>query len=108
LGRNQSVVLFRNIVLHNDEYLTGNQRFMTYYGQENAQLDRLNSPMPEDTVDRPGIRALANLILLGVPNHYYFKLRDLFVHDQVYVDQWQAFMTDCISEWRGMYSWVCH
>ncbi|KAJ8595481.1 hypothetical protein M405DRAFT_347899 [Rhizopogon salebrosus TDB-379] len=83
-----------------------NQRFMTYYGQENARLDRLNSPMPEDIVDHPGIRALANLILLGVPNHYYFKLRDLFVHDQVYVDQWQAFMTDSISEWRGMYSWA--
>lgn len=82
-----------------------NQRFMTYYGQENAQLDRLHSPMPEDIVDRPGMRALANLALWGIPNHYYSKLHDLFVHDQVYVDHWQAFMTTCISEWRGLFLW---
>ncbi|KAG2134856.1 hypothetical protein DEU56DRAFT_809046 [Suillus clintonianus] len=82
-----------------------NQRFMTYYGQENAQLDRLHPPMPEDIVDRPGMRALANLALWGIPNHHYSKLHDLFVHDQVYVDQWQAFMTACMSEWRGLLLW---
>jgi hypothetical protein len=81
---------------------------MTYYGQENAQLDRSHPTMPEDIVERPGIRAQANLTLLGVPNHYYSKLHDLFVHDQVYVDQWQAFMAACISEWREMCLWVCH
>ncbi|OAX42608.1 hypothetical protein K503DRAFT_710226 [Rhizopogon vinicolor AM-OR11-026] len=83
-----------------------NQRFMTYYGQENAQLDRSHPTIPEDIVDRPGIRAQANLILWGIPNHYYSKLHDLFVHDQVYVDQWQAFMAACISEWREMCLWA--
>ncbi|OJA17677.1 hypothetical protein AZE42_03021 [Rhizopogon vesiculosus] len=83
-----------------------NQRFMTYYGQENAQLDRSHPTVPEDIVDCPGIRTQANLILWGVPNHYYSKLHDLFVHDQVYVDQWQAFMAACISEWREMCLWA--
>lgn len=83
-----------------------NQRFMTYYGQENAQLDRLQPPMPEDIVDRPGLRALANLTLWGIPNHHYSKLHDLFVHDQVYVDHWQAFITACLSEWRGLIVWA--
>ncbi|KAG1753634.1 uncharacterized protein EDB91DRAFT_1285986 [Suillus paluster] len=79
-----------------------NQRFMTYHGQENAQLDRLHPPMPEDIVDCPGMCALVNLTLWGIPNHYYSKLHDLFVHDQVYVDHWQTFMTTCASEWRGI------
>jgi hypothetical protein len=83
-----------------------NQRFMTYYGQQNAQLDRLHPPMPEDIVDHPGIRALANLTLWGIPNHYYSKLHDLFVHDQVYVDHWQDFVTACVSEWRGLIVWA--
>ncbi|KAG1902145.1 uncharacterized protein F5891DRAFT_1024927 [Suillus fuscotomentosus] len=83
-----------------------NQRFITYYGQENAQLDRLQPPMPEDIADRTGIRALANLMLWGVPNHHYSKLHDLFVHDNVYIDHWQAFMTECISEWRGLLVWA--
>lgn len=86
--------------------MTDNQRFMTYFGEENAQLDRLHPTMPEDIVDHPGMRALANLILLGVPNHYYSKLHDLFVQDQVYVDHWQAFISACISEWRGMFFYV--
>jgi hypothetical protein len=82
---------------------------MMYYGQENAQLDRLNSTMPEDTIDCPGIvRTLANFILFGVPSHYHSKLHDLLAYDQVYVDRWQAFMIECISEWRGIFSWVCH
>lgn len=79
-----------------------NQRFMTYYGQENAQLDRLHPPMPEHIVDRPWMRALANLMLWGIPNHHYSKLHDLFVHDQVFVDHWQTFITACVSEWRGL------
>ncbi|KAG1823471.1 uncharacterized protein BJ212DRAFT_1476352 [Suillus subaureus] len=54
-----------------------NQRFMTYYGQENAQLDRLHPPMPEDIVDHPGMRALANMMLWGIPNHHHSKLHDL-------------------------------
>ncbi|KAJ8590002.1 hypothetical protein M405DRAFT_881296 [Rhizopogon salebrosus TDB-379] len=84
-----------------------NQRFMMYYGQENAQLDRLSSTMPEDTIDCPGIvRTLANFILFGVPSYYHSKLHDLLVYDQVYVDRWQAFMIECISEWRGIFSWA--
>ncbi|KAG2154281.1 uncharacterized protein EDB93DRAFT_193700 [Suillus bovinus] len=83
-----------------------NQRFMTYYGQENAQLDRLHPPMPEDIVDHTGMRALANLTLWGIPNHHYSKLHDLFVHDKVYIDHWQAFITACISEWRGLLVWA--
>lgn len=81
---------------------------MTYYGEVNAQLDRSHSTMSTDIVDHPGTRALANLVLWGVPNHYYSKLHDLFTHDQVYVDQWHTFMTACISEWRGTCLWVRH
>jgi hypothetical protein len=92
--------------LHIAKKLKDNQRFMTYYGQENAQLDRLHPPMPEDIVDHPGMRALANLMLWGIPNHHYSTLHDLFVHNQVYVDHWQTFITARVSEWRGLLVWV--
>lgn len=79
------------------------QRFLTYYGQENAQLDRLHPPMPQDIVDCPGLRAVANLMLWGIPNHHYSGLHDLFVHDQVYVDHWQTFITARV----GMERFAC-
>lgn len=83
-----------------------NQRFMTYYGQEHAQLDRLQIMAPEEDMDHQWVKTTANLALWGIPDRYFFELRDLFANEQVFVDQWQIFMTACISEWHTVVVWT--
>lgn len=83
-----------------------NQRFMTYYGQEHAQLDRLQIMTPEEDMDHPWVKAIANPILWGIPNRYFSELHDLFANEQVFVDQWQIFMTTCNSEWHTAVVWT--
>ncbi|KAG2139477.1 hypothetical protein BD769DRAFT_1431984 [Suillus cothurnatus] len=83
-----------------------NQRFMTYYGQEHAQLDRLQIMTPEEDMDHEWVKTIANLALWGIPDRYLLELRDLFANEQVFVDQWQVFMTGCISEWHTAVVWA--
>ncbi|KAG2342276.1 hypothetical protein BDR05DRAFT_886483 [Suillus weaverae] len=83
-----------------------NQRFMTYYGQEHAQLDRLQIMTPEEDMDHQWVKTIANPALWGIPDRYVFELHDLFANEQVFVDQWQIFMTACISEWHTAVVWV--
>lgn len=86
--------------------LVENQRFMTYYGQEYAQLDRLQITTPQEDVDHQWVKNLVNLALFGIPGHYLSKLHDLFANEQVFVDQWQTFVTASISEWDTAVVWV--
>lgn len=83
-----------------------NQRFMTYYGQECAQLDRLQIMTPEEDIDHQWVKTLANSVLWGIPSRYFSELRDLFANEQVFVDQWQTFMTASISEWHSAVVWT--
>lgn len=83
-----------------------NQRFMTYYGQEHAQLDRLQIMMPEEDMDHQWVKTIANSVLWGIPDRYFFKLHELFANEQVFVDQWQTFMTACVSEWHTAVVWT--
>ena len=87
--------------------LAENQRFMTYYGQEYAQLDRLQIMTPQEDVQHEWVKAVANPVLWGIPDHYLSEFNDVFANDQVYVDHWQTFMTSCISEWHTAVVWVC-
>jgi hypothetical protein len=79
---------------------------MTYYGQEHAQLDRLQIMTPEEDMDHEWVKTIANLALWGIPDRSLLELRDLFANEQVFVDQWQTFMTGCISEWHTAVVWV--
>ncbi|KAG2136726.1 hypothetical protein DEU56DRAFT_805603 [Suillus clintonianus] len=83
-----------------------NQRFMTYYGQENAQLDRLQIMTPEEDIDHEWVQSLANPALWGIPGRYFSELHELFANEQVFVDQWQIFMTSCITEWNTAVVWT--
>jgi len=82
------------------------QRFMTYYGQEHAQLDRLQIMTPEEDMDHQWVKTLANTVLWGIPDRYFSGLHDLFANEQVFVDQWHIFMTACISEWHTAVVWT--
>ncbi|KAG1902152.1 uncharacterized protein F5891DRAFT_1024977 [Suillus fuscotomentosus] len=83
-----------------------NQRFLTYYGQEHAQLDRLQIMTPEEDMDHQWVKTIANLALWGIPDRFFFELHDLFANEQVFVDQWQIFMTTCVSEWHTAVIWT--
>jgi hypothetical protein len=86
--------------------LADNQRFMTYYGQEHAQLDRLQIMTPQEEADHQWVKNIANPALWGIPGHHLSELHDLFANEQVFVDQWQTFMGACISEWHTAVVWV--
>lgn len=79
---------------------------MTYYGQEHAQLDRLQIMTPAEEFDHQWVKTIANPALWGIPGHYLSELHDLFANEQVFVDQWQTFMTASISEWHTAVVWV--
>ncbi|KAG1753639.1 uncharacterized protein EDB91DRAFT_1242618 [Suillus paluster] len=83
-----------------------NQRFMTYHGQEYAQLDRLQIMTPEEDIDHQWMKTLADLALWGIPGRYFSELHDLFANEQVFVDQWHTFMTASISEWHSAVVWT--
>ncbi|KAG1786873.1 uncharacterized protein HD556DRAFT_1247696 [Suillus plorans] len=83
-----------------------NQRFLTYYGQEHAQLDRLQIMTPEEDLDHQWVKTIANLALWGIPDRFFFELHELFANEQVFVDQWEIFMTTCVSEWHTAVIWV--
>ncbi|OAX42603.1 hypothetical protein K503DRAFT_796989 [Rhizopogon vinicolor AM-OR11-026] len=83
-----------------------NHRFMTYYGQEYAQLDRLQIMTPAEEIEHPSVEAIANPALWGIPGHYLSELRDLFANEQVFVDQWQIFMKASMSEWHTAVVWT--
>jgi hypothetical protein len=52
------------------------------------------------------VKSIANPALWGIPDKYFLELHDLFANEQVFVDQWQIFMTACISEWHTAVVWV--
>lgn len=90
----------------NERKPVANQRFVTYYGQQHAQLDRLQEMCPANAVEHIWLLTLANLFMWGIPRHYIGLLEDVFVNDQVYVDQWTHFVSLCLADWTNSVSWV--
>ncbi|KAF9236646.1 hypothetical protein BU15DRAFT_76746 [Melanogaster broomeanus] len=78
-----------------------NQRFITFYGQQSAQLDRLQEMYPGDVLEHRWLSTVANLMLWGIPGHYNTLLEDLYVNEQVYADQWAHFMSLCLTDWTS-------
>lgn len=83
-----------------------NQRFVTFYGQRSAQLDRLQDMFPADVVEHKWLSNVANLLMWGIPRHYSSLLEELYVNEQVYADHWTHFMSTCIADWTNSLSWV--
>lgn len=86
---------------------TANQRFVTFYGQRCAQLDRLQEMFPADVVEHKWLSTVADLLLWSIPTHYNSLLQDLYVNEQVYADQWTHFISLCLADWTSSLSWVC-
>ncbi|KAG9313405.1 hypothetical protein JVU11DRAFT_5724 [Chiua virens] len=73
--------------------ITVNQRFLTFYGQKSAQLDRLQEMCPSGAVqEHKWLSTIADWLMWGIPHHYNNLLEDLYVNEQVYVDQWTSFI----------------
>lgn len=85
---------------------TANQRFVTFYGQKTAQLDRLQEMFAVDGVQHKWLLKLANTLMWGIPLHYINLLDDLYVNEQVYADQWTRFLDLCLADWTTSLSWV--
>ncbi|KAF9236647.1 hypothetical protein BU15DRAFT_76747 [Melanogaster broomeanus] len=83
-----------------------NQRFITFYGQQSAQLDRLQEMCPGDVLEHRWLSTVANLMLWGIPGHYNTLLEDLYVNEQVYADQWTHFVSLCLTDWTNSMSWT--
>ncbi|KIL00338.1 hypothetical protein PAXRUDRAFT_821795 [Paxillus rubicundulus Ve08.2h10] len=83
-----------------------NQRFITFYGQESAQLDRLQEMYPNDTLEHKWLSTPANFVLWGIPRYYSTLLEDVYVNEQVYADQWTNFISLCLADWTGSLSWT--
>ncbi|KAF9225806.1 hypothetical protein BS17DRAFT_777724 [Gyrodon lividus] len=83
-----------------------NQRVITFYGQESAQLDRLQEMYPADILEHQWLSTVANWMLWGIPRYYNTLLQDLYVNEQVYADQWTHFMSVCLTDWTSSLSWT--
>ncbi|KAI9569947.1 hypothetical protein HD554DRAFT_2313291 [Boletus coccyginus] len=83
----------------------GHHRFITYYGQPHAQLDRLQEMFPADVIQHRWLVTVANLPMWGVPLHYLNLLDDLYTNEQVYAEQWTHFMSICLADWTSSLSW---
>jgi len=83
-----------------------NSRFATYYGEEHAQLDRLQRMLPSDDADCPWISLVAHHTCWGMPNLFKSQLQDIFVDDRVFVDQWASFMSRCVDDWSQSLRWT--
>ncbi|KAF9233861.1 hypothetical protein BU15DRAFT_79718 [Melanogaster broomeanus] len=83
-----------------------NQRSVTFYAQQSAQLDSLLEVYPGDAVEHRWLSTVANLMLWGVPGHYNTLLEDLYVNEQVYADQWTHFVSLCLKDWTTSMSSV--
>ncbi|KIM70734.1 hypothetical protein SCLCIDRAFT_100795, partial [Scleroderma citrinum Foug A] len=82
------------------------QRFTTFYGEGNAQLDRLQQVLPCDIVEYPRVTAICNLVMWGFPGGYLARLEELFLNNQVFADHWTDFMSSCLQDWSTSLSWV--
>jgi len=83
------------------------QRFTTFYGEGNAQLDRLQQVLPCDTVEYPRVTTICNLVMWGFPGGYVARLEELFLNNQIFADHWSDFMSSCLQDWSTSLSWVC-
>jgi hypothetical protein len=83
-----------------------NQRFIAFYGQRPAQLDRLQEMFPADVVQHKWLMTVANSLMWGLPRRYTSYLDDLYVNEEVYADQWTHFMSVCLADWTTSLSWV--
>lgn len=61
---------------------------------------------PASTVEHKWLLTVANVLLWGIPQHYISLLEDLYMNEQVYVDQWTHFMSLCLADWTNSLSWV--
>ncbi|KAL4079622.1 hypothetical protein J3A83DRAFT_4185593 [Scleroderma citrinum] len=82
------------------------QRFTTFYGEENAQLDRLQQVLPCDAVEYPRATAVCNLVMWGIPRVYLARLEELFINEQIFADHWSTFMSSCLQDWTISLSWA--
>ncbi|KAG8216888.1 hypothetical protein J3R82DRAFT_7157 [Butyriboletus roseoflavus] len=84
-----------------------NQRFVTFYGQSSAQLDRLQEMFPTDVVvvEHKWVSTVADLVMWGIPRRYNNLMQDLYVNEQVYADQWTRFVSICSADWTNSLSW---
>ncbi|KAH7922766.1 hypothetical protein BV22DRAFT_1069923 [Leucogyrophana mollusca] len=83
-----------------------NARFATYYGEEYAQLDRLQAMLPSDEVEYPWLSLVASWTCWGIPDLHLSRLRELFVDNRVFVDQWCLFMSSCVVDWNTSLVWT--
>ena len=83
-----------------------NQRFIAFYGQRPAQLDRLQEMFPADVVQHRWLMTVANSLMWAIPLRYTSYLDDLYVNEEVYADQWTHFMSICLADWTSSLSWV--
>ncbi|KAG8216880.1 hypothetical protein J3R82DRAFT_7147 [Butyriboletus roseoflavus] len=81
-----------------------NQRFITFYGQRSAQLDRLQEMFPTDVVEHKWLSTVADLVMWSIPRHYDSLMQDLYVNEQVYADQWTHFISICLADWTSSIS----
>ena len=79
---------------------------MTFYGQQPAQLDRLQEMFPTDALQHKWLSTVADWLMWGIPQHYTSLLDDLYVNEQVYADQWTRFVSLSLSDWTSSLSWV--
>ena len=85
---------------------SANSRFCAFYGQQPAQLDRLQQMFPTGVVRHMWLSTTVNLLMWGIPLHYTSLLDDLYVNEEVYADQWTRFMSVCLADWETSLSWV--
>ncbi|KAG6377423.1 hypothetical protein JVT61DRAFT_15226 [Boletus reticuloceps] len=82
-----------------------NQQFVTFYGQQTAQLDRLQEMFHPNGVQHKWLSNAANFLMWGIPLHYTCLLDDLYVNEEVYADQWTRFLSICLADWTSSLSW---
>ncbi|KAF8842864.1 hypothetical protein BDN67DRAFT_1067293 [Paxillus ammoniavirescens] len=69
--------------------------------QQSAQLGRRQGRHSPLASRHHWVATISNLILLGIPRHFYALLEDLSTHDHMPADQWARFMSLCLTDWTN-------
>jgi len=75
-------------------------RFLNFYGEEHARLDRTQRVEEREPPQPPAwLLSLSQIILFNTPNHYLTELEALWADKVAYADHWHQFLEKLIRDW---------
>ncbi|KDQ20036.1 hypothetical protein BOTBODRAFT_384973 [Botryobasidium botryosum FD-172 SS1] len=75
-------------------------RFLNFYGEEHARLDRTQQIEARDPIQIPEwLLSGSQIALFNTPNNYLLELQALWTDKVAYADHWHQFLEKAIRDW---------